>query len=72
MGQINIDNKTNHEPANIYIAVTGDTDYCDMISILRRLGHQVYIIGWGTVNQKLAQSATQSFNLLALFTEVGL
>ena len=63
MRQINTDEKSGHSPANIYLAVTGDTDFCDLISILTRLGHEVSIIGWGEVHNKLTQLATNSINL---------
>ena len=63
MRQINLDENNGHSPANIYLAVTGDTDFCDLISILRRLGHEVSVIGWGEVHNKLRQLATSSINL---------
>ena len=63
MRQINLDENTAHSPAHIYLAVTGDTDFCDLISILTRLGHEVSIIGWGKVHNKLTQLATNSVNL---------
>ena len=64
MRQITVDEKNGHVPADIYIAVTGDTDYCDLIAILRRLGHEVFVIGWGEVHNKLKEIATESINLL--------
>ena len=63
MRQINLDENTGHSPANIFLAVTGDTDFCDLISILTRLGHEVSVIGWGEVHTKLRQLATNSINL---------
>ena len=63
MRQINFDERDGRPPANVYLAVTGDTDFCDLISILRRLGHEVSIIGWGKVHNKLSQLATNSVNL---------
>jgi uncharacterized LabA/DUF88 family protein len=70
MRQITVDEKTGHAPADIYIAVTGDTDYCDLIAILRRLGHEVFVIGWGEVHNKLKELATESVNLLKQNLEV--
>ena len=63
MRQINLDENNGHSPANICLAVTGDTDFCDLISILTRLGHEVSVIGWGEVHNKLRQLATSSINL---------
>jgi hypothetical protein len=63
MRQINLDERDGRPPANIHLAVTGDTDFCDLISILTRLGHEVSIIGWGKVHNKLRQLATSSINL---------
>jgi len=63
MRQINLDERDGRPPAHIYLVVTGDTDFCDLISILTRLGHEVSIIGWGKVHNKLRQLATNSVNL---------
>ena len=63
MRQINMDGKNGHSPANIYLVVTGDTDFCDLISILTRLGHKVSVIGWGEIHNKLRKLATDSINL---------
>ena len=63
MRQINLDENNGHSPANICLAVTGDTDFCDLISILTRLGHEVSVIGWGEIHNKLRQLATNSINL---------
>ena len=63
MRQINLDERDGRQPANIHLAVTGDTDFCDLISIITRLGHEVSIIGCGKVHNKLRQLATSSINL---------
>jgi hypothetical protein len=66
LAQVSVDERLGHPPGNFIFGVTGDSDYCDLIHILSRLGHRISIIGWGEANPKLKQLAHNCFNLKAI------
>ena len=63
MLQVKIDKKLGHPPSNFILGVTGDSDYVDLIHILRELGHRITIVGWGKVNPKLSKVVNDCYNL---------
>ena len=63
ISQVIQDKKANRVNGSIYLVVTGDSDYCNLIELISELGWEIHVIGWGKINPALAEVATSSVNL---------
>lgn len=63
VAQVIMDKRAKRETGKIYLVVTGDSDYCNLIELITGLGWEIHILGWGDVNPSLSRLATSSVNL---------
>ena len=63
VAQVIMDKRGGRETGRIYLVVTGDSDYCNLIELITGLGWEIHILGWGDVNPSLSKLATSSVNL---------
>jgi hypothetical protein len=63
VAQVIMDKRAERETGRIYLVVTGDSDYCNLIELITGLGWEIHILGWGDVNPSLSKLATSSVNL---------
>lgn len=63
ISQVIQDRKAKRVNGRIYLVVTGDSDYCNLIELISELGWEIHVIGWGKINPALTEVATSSVNL---------
>ena len=68
VSQVIQDKRANRETGKIYLVVTGDSDYCNLLELISQLGWEIHIIGWGDINPALSEIATSSVNLKSVKT----
>ena len=68
VAQVIMDKRAGRETGRIYLVVTGDSDYCNLIELITGLGWEIHILGWGDVNPSLSKLATSSVNLKSAMT----
>jgi len=68
ISQVIQEKRENRENGRIYLVVTGDSDYCNLIELVTELGWEIHIIGWGEINPSLSEIATSSVNLKSVKT----
>jgi hypothetical protein len=68
VSQVIQDKRANRETGKIYLVVTGDSDYCNLLELISELGWEIHIIGWGDINPALSEIATSSVNLKSVKT----